>query len=44
VQELLTYYSRSESRPSGLNLDDPYPLPARIREIDIRPGEALVKQ
>jgi hypothetical protein len=44
VQELLTYYSRSESRPGGLNLDDPYPLPARIREIDIRLGEALVKQ
>ena len=44
VQELLTYYSRSESAPDGLNLDDPYPLPARIREIDIRPGEALVKQ
>jgi hypothetical protein len=44
VQELLTYYSRSESRPNGLNLDDPYPLPARIREIEIRPGEAVVKQ
>jgi hypothetical protein len=44
VQELVTYYSRSESRPGGLNLDDPYPLPARIREIDVRPGEALVKQ
>jgi hypothetical protein len=44
VQELLTYYSRSESRPNGLNLDDPYPLPARIREIEIRPAEALVKQ
>jgi hypothetical protein len=44
VQELLTYYSRSESRPNGLNLDDSYPLPARVREIEIRPAEALVKQ
>ena len=44
VQELVTYYSKTESNPRGLNLDDPYPLPARIRQIDVRPGEALVKQ
>lgn len=44
VQELVTYYSRSESNPNGLNLDDPYPLPARIQQIEVRRGEALVKQ
>jgi hypothetical protein len=44
VQELLSYYSRSSSNPRGLNLDDPFPLPARIREIDVQPGQALVKQ
>jgi hypothetical protein len=44
VQELVTYYSKTEANPRGLSLDDPYPLPARIRQIDIRPGEALVKQ
>jgi len=44
VQELLAFYSRTESNPRGLNLDDPYPLPARIRQIDVHPGEALVKQ
>jgi hypothetical protein len=44
VQELLTYYSRTAANPRGLNLDDPYPLPARIRQIDVRPGEALVRQ
>ncbi len=44
VQELLSYYSRTPANPGGLNLDDPYPLPARIRRIDIRPGEALVRQ
>jgi len=44
VQELVTFYSRTESNPRGLNLDDPYPLPARIQQIEVRPGEALVKQ
>ncbi len=44
VQELVSYYSKSTANPGGLNLDDPYPLPARIRQIDVRPGEALVKQ
>lgn len=44
VQELVSYYSKSESNPRGINIDDPYPLPARVRQIDVRPGEALVKQ
>ena len=44
VQELVTFYSRTADNPRGLNLDDPYPLPARIRQIDIRPGEAIVRQ
>jgi hypothetical protein len=44
VQELLSFYTRTDADPRGLNLDDPYPLPARIRQIDVRPGEALVRQ
>ena len=44
VQELVTFYSRTPDNPRGLNLDDPYPLPARIRQIEIRRGEALVRQ
>ncbi len=44
VQELVSFYSKTEANPRGINLDDPYPLPARIREIDIRLGEAFVKQ
>jgi hypothetical protein len=44
VQELVTFYSRTDANPRGLNLDDPYPLPARIRQIDVRPGEAVVRQ
>jgi hypothetical protein len=44
VQELVTYYSRTPQNPRGLNLDDPFPLPAHIRQIDVRRGEALVIQ
>jgi hypothetical protein len=44
VQELVSYYTKTQANPRGVNLDDPYPLPARVRRIDVRPGEALVKQ
>jgi len=44
LQELVTYYSRSERFPGGINLDDPFPLPARIREIQIGRGEAIIVQ
>jgi hypothetical protein len=44
VQQLVTFYTKAPDNPRGLNLDDPYPLPARIQQIDIRPGEAVVRQ
>jgi hypothetical protein len=44
VQELVTFYSKTPDNPRGLNIDDPFPLPSRIRQIEIRPGEAVVKQ
>jgi hypothetical protein len=44
LQELVTYYSRSSLYPKGISLDDPFPLPARIREIDVRPDQAIVIQ
>lgn len=44
LQELVTYYSRSPAYPKGVGLDDPFPLPARIREIDVRPDQAIVIQ
>lgn len=44
VQELVSYYSKTAANPRGVSLDDPYPLPARIRQIEVRVGEALVKQ
>jgi len=44
VQELVSFYSKTDANPRGINIDDPYPLPSRIRDIEIRPGEAFVRQ
>jgi hypothetical protein len=44
VQELLTHYSRTAENPTGIGIDDPFELPARIREIRVGKGEALVVQ
>lgn len=44
LQELVSYYSRSESQPDGVNFEAPFRLPSRIREIQTRQGQALVVQ
>lgn len=44
LQQVVTYYSRTPENPSGLNLDDAFELPARIREIRVQPGQAIVVQ
>ena len=44
LQEIVSYYSRSRENPSGLSLDDPFPLPARIREIQVERGQAIIVQ
>jgi hypothetical protein len=44
LQELLTYYSRSEAQPAGINMDAPFELPARIREIRVARGTAMIVQ
>ena len=44
LQEIVGYYSRTESRPAGIGLDDPFELPARIREIHVETGHAIVVQ
>jgi hypothetical protein len=43
-QELLTHYSRTESTPQGIRLDDPFQLPANIRHIEVGAGRAVVVQ
>ena len=36
--------SRSPEKPSGINMDDPFDLPARIREIQVGTGTATIIQ
>lgn len=44
LQELLSYYSKSAQNPSGINMDDPFELPAGIREIKVGQGSATIVQ
>lgn len=44
LQEIVGYYSRTPQNPAGIGLDDPFALPARIREIHVERGQAIVVQ
>jgi hypothetical protein len=44
LQELLSYYSRTPEAPNGIDMDAPFELPARIREIRVGTGTATVVQ
>jgi hypothetical protein len=44
LQELLSHYSRTPEHEKGLNMDEPFELPARIREIQVGKGQAVVLQ
>ena len=44
VQELLSFYSATPETPNGINMDDPFELPAQIREIRVAPGAATIVQ
>lgn len=44
LQELLSYYSQTPEKPSGIDMDDPFELPARIREIKVGSGRSTVVQ
>ena len=44
LQEIVSYYSRTPARPGGISLDDPFALPARIREIQVQRGQAIIIQ
>jgi hypothetical protein len=44
VQEIVTHYTRDEDRPNGIRLDDPFTLPAAIKQIDVGQGQALIIQ
>ena len=42
LQEIVSYYSRTPEHPAGIGLDAPFALPARIREIQVEAGRAIV--
>ena len=44
LQELVSYYSRTPDNPAGINMDEPFQLPAGIQEIRIGQGTAVVVQ
>jgi hypothetical protein len=44
LQSLVSHYSKSADHPQGVALDDPFALPAAIREIQVEPGQAIVVQ
>ena len=44
VQELVSYYSKSERNPDGVRLDETFQLPSAIREIQVGQGQAVIIQ
>ena len=44
LQEIVSYYSKSESAPNGVAIDEPFALPNGIREIQTARGTATVIQ
>jgi len=44
LQEIVSYYSKTADKPAGISLDDPFALPARIREIRVERGQAIIIQ
>jgi hypothetical protein len=44
LQELVSYYSRSADHPDGVRLDAPFELPAKIQQIEVGQGQAVVVQ
>lgn len=44
LQELVSYYTRTAEKPQGVRLDDPFELPASIKQIEVGQGQAVVVQ
>ena len=44
LQELVSYYSKTADDPRGIDLDEPFALPAGIRQIEVKQGQAVVVQ
>jgi hypothetical protein len=44
LQEIVSYYSKSSTAPQGVSIEQPFALPAGIREIQLARGQAIVVQ
>ncbi len=44
LQELVSHYSRTPENPQGVRLDDSFALPAKIRQIEVGQGQAVIVQ
>jgi hypothetical protein len=44
LQELVAYYTRTENHPNGVSLEEPFELPANIRQIEVGQGQAVIVQ
>ena len=44
LQEIVSHNTRDDERPNGIRLDDPFALPASIKQIDVGQGQAVVVQ
>ena len=44
LQEIVSHYSKTPEKPSGIGLDDPFALPSRIKEIQVERGQAIIVQ
>lgn len=44
LQELIGFFSRTPQNPNGFDIDAPFNLPSKIREISVRSGESVVVQ
>lgn len=44
IQEVVAYYSRSDTYPRGVRLDDEFALPAQIRHLEVGRDQLVVVQ
>ena len=44
LQELVWYYTRTAESPNGFNLDQPFDLPQKVRQVDFQRGTAVIVQ
>ena len=44
LQEIVSFYTKTADNPDGINIDDPFELPAEIQRIDVEQGRATIIQ